>query len=254
MRPIVIYALLFWLPSFVAAQQKEVFAIEHGQIWMGEEIPKDSAMEVLLLPYRAQMAAEMEQIIGFSGLEMKKGQPESLLGNFLCDLLLKASEQIFEEKVDLAVLNYGGIRRGSLPAGNWTMGMLFELMPFENYLVLLSLKGSTLLEFLEFIAISGGWPVSGSLSMEVELKTDTLLIQRLKINDQDIDPDETYTVATVDYVAQGGDRAGMLINQPRIDSDQLLRDAILKEIQKLHKQGIPLHSSIGERLIYRKDE
>jgi 2',3'-cyclic-nucleotide 2'-phosphodiesterase (5'-nucleotidase family) len=254
MRPIVIFALLFCLPLFIVAQEKGVIAIEYGQIWMGEEIPKDSAMEALLLPYRVQMAAEMEQIIGFSGLEMKKGQPESLLGNFLSDLLLKASEQIFEEKVDLAVLNYGGIRRASLPAGNWTMGMLFELMPFENYVVLLSLKGSTLLEFLEFVAISGGWPVSSSLSMEWQMLTDTLLLHTVTIQGQLLDPDQTYTLATVDYVAQGGDRAGMLIDQPRMDSAQLLREVILREIQNMHKQGIPLQTTLGGRMIYRKDE
>jgi 2',3'-cyclic-nucleotide 2'-phosphodiesterase (5'-nucleotidase family) len=242
------------LPCFLFAQQIEVCKVEAGQIWIGEDIPLDSVMESLIRPYREQMAAEMDKIIGFSSVEMRKGQPESLMGNFLCDVLVSASEHIFGEEPDLVLLNYGGLRRSSLPAGNWTLGLLFELLPFENYLVLLSVKGSTLLEMLDLIAKYGGWPVSRSLSLELHNGSASGAIKNVLLANQEILPDQYYTLVTVDYLAQGGDRAAMLMGQTMKTSDQLLREVVLKEIQKNLVQGIPLSSKLDGRIRYAADE
>ena len=70
------------------------------------------------------------------------------------------AEKKFETHVDAAFINYGGIR-SYLPKGDITIGRIFELMPFDNLIVLQEIKGDTLLSFLNFIAERNGWPISG---------------------------------------------------------------------------------------------
>lgn len=67
---------------------------------------------------------------------------------------------VAQEAADFAVFNTGGLRR-PLPLGNITRGDVFELMPFENELVILTMNGEAVKKLVNFIATKGGAPVSG---------------------------------------------------------------------------------------------
>ncbi len=79
----------------------------------------------------------------------------------MADAIYYGATQHFKMAVDAAFVNYGGIRISQLPKGEVTSGKIFELMPFDNIVVLQKLKGSVLQEFLDLIAERGGWPASG---------------------------------------------------------------------------------------------
>ncbi len=100
-----------------------------------------------------------------------KGYPEGLLGNFVADLILKKARDYcirtgsdLDPKklrgVDFCVLNNGGLR-ASLPKGEITRGNIFEVMPFGNEVVIVTLSGEKTKELLDFIAQRGGMPISG---------------------------------------------------------------------------------------------
>ena len=107
---------------------------EISYIRIDESLPVDSSVLKFIQPYSTQLSATMNRVIGICEVELSKAKPESSLGNFFADALREQSEKHFERKIDLCVMNYGGLRLPNISAGNITVGTVFELMPFDNYL------------------------------------------------------------------------------------------------------------------------
>ncbi|MFN8316800.1 MAG: 5'-nucleotidase [Chitinophagales bacterium] len=105
------------------------------------------------------------------------------------------------------MINLGGIRQPQLPAGNVTLGNIFELMPFDNMIVLLVLDGKTTKQFLDIMAASGGLPISG-VRYTISNETATAI----SFNGVPFDENKTYTLAISDYLANGGDKLDFLKN------------------------------------------
>src|SRR5690606_24774721 len=170
-------------------------------IRIDESLPVDSSVLKFIQPYSEQLSATMNRVIGESALALNKAKPESTLGNFFTDALREQSEKYFERKIDLCVMNYGGLRLPNISAGNITVGTIFELMPFDNYLVLFTLKGEMILQLLQHIAADGGWPQSGVRFTIKEGKPFDITI-----NGNPIQPEKEYTLLVSDYMAEGGDK------------------------------------------------
>jgi 2',3'-cyclic-nucleotide 2'-phosphodiesterase (5'-nucleotidase family) len=152
------------------------------------------------------------------------------LGNLLCDASVWYAAQHYPKPIDLCVMNYGGIRLPSIEAGNITVGQMYELMPFDNMIDVLELKGSQVNELLQLVAAADGWPLAG-VSMQIENNQAVNIL----IGGKPINPDQTYTLVTSDYVANGGDKADMLKKaKKRTGLNHLLRDALLEYVQKTH--------------------
>jgi len=119
------------------------------------------------------------------------------------------------------------------------------LLPFDNELVLLAVKGSILQQWVSFIDSAGGWPIrkqmkfqtnqnnqvyySDTTYVESKMGEMTLLIQQSFVN-----PDSIYIVATNDYIANGGDNCSFLKPCKRVNTGVLIRDLMIAYIQK-HK-------------------
>ncbi|MBT8196480.1 MAG: 5'-nucleotidase C-terminal domain-containing protein [Bacteroidia bacterium] len=147
--------------------------------------------------------------------------------------------------VDFCLLNNGGLR-ASLPHGDITRGKIFELMPFENEMIVLELNGETTLELVDFIAEKGGMPVSG-IRFEIENQKPT----NITINGKAFDKNKTYKVVTSDYLAHGGDKLAML--KKRLN-DKLtgvkIRDAIIEYFVEQNNKGVTITSSLDGRIKY----
>jgi len=137
------------------------------------------------------------------------------------------------------------MRLTQLPAGNVTNGKIFELMPFDNLLILQKLKGDVLQKLLDLAASKGGWPVAG-ITMQVK---DNKAVNVL-IGGKPIDMNAIYTVTNSDFVANGGDDAEMLRGIPQIANGYLMRDAIFDYIKKLKSEGKDISSTIENRVTY----
>ena len=165
-------------------------------------------------------------VLTFSVASMEKAQPESTLGNFVADACLAMAVKNYKvtdsKEIDFCVLNNGGLR-SSLPQGNITRKNVFELMPFENELVVLTLKGSTVTGLLNYISEKGGVPVS-NLKMKINNGTFTDVM----INENKFDPANNYKVLTSDYLAYGGDAMSVFSEKDSLEFVNLkVRDAII---------------------------
>jgi 2',3'-cyclic-nucleotide 2'-phosphodiesterase (5'-nucleotidase family) len=193
---------------------------------------RDTSLVIMLAPYRDSVDRSMNAVVGIADKALDKKQPEGTLGNFMVDAFFYGAEKAFGVKPDVGVLNYGGIRLTQLPSGPVTRGKVFELMPFDNILVLQKVPGHVLQEFLDLTASKKGWPLHG-ITLEIRNGKAT----NVKINGAPLDPDKVYVLVNSDYVANGGDNAAMLKAIPQQNVGYLMRDAIFDYISYLKSQG-----------------
>ncbi|MBI1781613.1 MAG: 5'-nucleotidase C-terminal domain-containing protein [Sphingobacteriales bacterium] len=112
------------------------------------------------------------------------------------------------------------------------MPSIYELSPFDNYIVILKLNGKVLQDFLTLSAIKGGWPIAGGSYIIKDKKA-----TEVTIGGQSIDENKIYNVATIDYIANGGDDANMLRTIPQVNKNIIMRDAIVNYLKKLTAGG-----------------
>jgi 2',3'-cyclic-nucleotide 2'-phosphodiesterase (5'-nucleotidase family) len=123
----------------------------------------------------------------------------SKLGSLICDVVRRASG------ADLAFTNQGGLR-ADLPGGTVLWRNLREVDPFGNTLVILRFPGSELRELLEEMCAVDPLESSG-----LELRWDSRRpvgsrIVSVRVGGEPLDEKKTYTVATNNFLAGGGDR------------------------------------------------
>ena len=204
----------------------------------------DSSIIMMLKPYKDSIQHSMTAVIGFSIKGLAKRQPESALGNFMADAMKAMAEKKFNKKIDIAFVNYGGIR-SYLPKGDITTGMIYELMPFDNLVVLQEVKGEVLQKFLDKMAARDGWPVSG-LQMGIKNKKAVNIL----IGNQPISKTTTYLVANSDYIANGGDDCDMLRGIEQININYLFRDALIEYVLSMTRQGKSIDTVTENRIVY----
>ena len=147
----------------------------------------DADAVAILKPYKEKIDNMMYEVIGSSEQKMDKGHPESLLSNLVAEVL-----------ADMGLVNMGGLRN-ILPAGDITVGTVYEILPFENSLCVMKMKGTHLKALLTSIASLKGEGVSG---IRMEITKDGKLLNAT-VGGQPIDDNKLYTVATIDYLADG---------------------------------------------------
>lgn len=219
--------------------------LEYSNYRLSPETPKDSTAITLLKPYSDEIARTMNDVVGTIAVSMDKAQPESALGDFMADAYLQMANEKFKTKVDGALMNFGGIRLTQLPAGPINRGKVFELMPFDNLLILQKMTGTQLKELLDHIAGRNGWPLAG-ITMDIKDKKAV----NVKVGGVAIDPSATYAIANSDFVANGGDEAAMLRSIPQINIGYLMRDALFDYINTFKKAGKPISVPPQNRVRY----
>lgn len=239
---------LSFLFSFAIAGSSCKTTYQHQQLTyhsysISDSLQKDSALINFLAPYKANVNMLMSEVLGYVEKNMERKSPESELGNFATDAYLQMAKEKYKTHVDAAIMNYGGIRLHQLPAGNITRGKVFELMPFDNLLILQKLKGTVLQEFLDHTASLGGWPVAG-ISMQIKNKKAVNVL----VEGKPIDPEQIYTIANSDYVANGGDNSFMLKNIPQLSNGYLMREAIFDYIKYLKGIGKNINTKVENRV------
>lgn len=187
----------------------------------------DSGIITEITPYQKELNALMNEVLVHSDVVMEKGKPESLLGNFVADACFSIAIKKYNQEtgIDFCFLNNGGLRN-SLPSGEITRRNVFELMPFENELVVLTMKGEAIKKILLYISTSGGVPIS---NLRMKFTDDGY--HDVLINGKPFDSTFTYKVVTSDYLANGGDGMNMLSERVNLESLGIkVRDAIIESM------------------------
>ena len=212
---------------------------------INNKIEVDSSIIKTYLPYKIQLDAEMNKIIGYSDVALTKQSsvPESVLGNFFADAVFNQAKKI-ESNIDFTVPTTKGGLRNDIAKGAITVSNIFELMPFENELVLFTLNGKDVLSFIEFIARTNGQPIAG-LKMNIkDGKPDDVTI-----NGKAFDVNQNYNVLTSDYIASGGDDAvGFSTPIAKKVLNLKIRDALLNEVNRLQAEGKTINAKLDGRI------
>ncbi len=161
---------------------------------------KYTAMEEWLRPYRNGVDSLMTNPICHSTNAWKNSS--AAMQNWTCDVSLDIVRQISGVKnVDCCIMNKGGIRV-DMPQGVVSEGVLSSMYPFDNRYVVLEMSGQDLIDALKVMAGRKGDAVSKELYATFNDKGE---LTSSKLNGKKIDPKKTYRVATIDYLANGGD-------------------------------------------------
>ena len=164
-----------------------------------------------------------------------EGGPESALGNLLTDAVLQSID------ADIYLHNVVGGIRANLPAGELTFGKVFNIMPFDNRVVVLDLSGAELRRIMEKQAHRTGLRAGFSgMRVYVECTDDQMAIRMNLADGRDIEDNERVMVAVSDFLALGGD--GIL--QPAMPDEgfqysndlPLIRDVLVDWFTKIGQQ------------------
>lgn len=207
----------------------------------------DSSTYKVIAPYKNELDKIMNEVLVISDSALTKGLPESSLGNFVSDAVLKKTNDFYKpadhHPADICLLNNGGLR-AQLPQGPITRGNAFELMPFENSIVILTITGTKMQQLIQSLINFNGAPLAGAVITAKGKK-----ITDIKINGQSFDISRNYKVVTSDYLAAGGDKYDFFKEPLRIDTlNYKLRDAIIDYMIEENKKGNSIKSKKDGRI------
>jgi 2',3'-cyclic-nucleotide 2'-phosphodiesterase (5'-nucleotidase family) len=217
---------------------------QYKQYVIDPSVGQDSSLIRYYLPYKKQMEAEMSRVIGRTEQQLTKtSEPETLMGNFFSDAIL--AEGLKKDPTIQFTLSTKGGLRTSFPKGNITVENVFELMPFENELVVLKMSGASVQKIIDFIVKSDGQPIAG-ITMKIKDKTASDIL----IAGKPFDSSQTYNVLTYDYLANGAEGLEFLSEAiERKNIDKKVRDAIIDYINDLTSAGKTINTQLDGRIV-----
>ena len=161
------------------------------------------------------------------------GELNSTLSNMFADATYEMSNPVFNKmsgkNIDIVLLNNGGIR-SIISKGNISEKTAFELMPFENSIVVLELNGLSIIKMIDYLRkVKLQHPISG---LQITLNND-YSVNEVKINGVSIENEKKYYVATTDYLLEGGDKMYFLAETTKTtDINYKMRDILIDYFKK----------------------
>jgi 2',3'-cyclic-nucleotide 2'-phosphodiesterase (5'-nucleotidase family) len=214
-------------------------------IQLNQSVAADPQAEALIQPYRQKVTEQMNQVIGRATTELnsRTGKMETNLGNFVADLQQEQAAGLLGKPVDMGAITNGGLR-ALIPRGDVKVGDIFEVMPFENELLVLTLSGETVRELFQYAAARKNISLSNATFTVRNNKPEDIMIGGRPLN-----LTQTYTIAISDYLANGGDDLSLLKNALRSEkAGILLREAIIRQIRQLTAQNKPIEAAMEGRV------
>jgi len=231
-----IYLLLTLSLSLISCKKEKyhLYKIEGKQLKTDHTISEKQTITDIIKPYKNKLNNELNNVLCIASEDLLKtdGPLESSMGNLMADICYTQGNPVFKKRtqnnIDFVLLNYGGIR-STIPKGNITARNAFEVMPFENEMVVVELTGEKVKELLNYLAHEKkAHPIA---NMRLQLKNDSY--QNVIINKKPFDVTKHYFVLTSDYLQQGGDQMTFFKNPISIVKlDYKIRNAMIDYFKK----------------------
>ncbi|PKQ44864.1 hypothetical protein CSW08_11160 [Confluentibacter flavum] len=210
--------------------------IEGKQISISDSISTDNDIEVFIKPYRTHIQKDLDSVLAYSADTYTKtdGDFNTAIGNFMADAVYNEANPIFKSRtgknIDMVLLNHGGIR-SIISKGNITTRTAFELMPFENSLLVVEMKGTQMDSLVAYLSKSKkAHPIS---KLKLIIDTDFNVI-KATIDGKNIEDNNTYYVATNDYLYNGGDNMTFFKPNDGVhDLNYKVRNALIDNFKKV---------------------
>lgn len=219
----------------------------------GRPVEIDNDIKDMMKPYVEKANARLAKKIGtardkYENTFIRKKETE--LGNLICDAM---QWKLRDLKPDFTLNNGGGIRT-NMPKGDVTLKNIFEILPFDNTVAMVTLTGSELKDLFDYIGeIKNGKGSFPQVSKEVKfaINYQTKTTSDILINGEPIDDSKEYKVVTNSYLMSGGDGYKVFKEaEKNYDSSVLQRDALAEYIEEVLKGDI--HAKIEERIIINR--
>ncbi|MRH99856.1 hypothetical protein GH721_04845 [Kriegella sp. EG-1] len=221
---------------------------------VGKEITIDSALIVdveidsFIKPYYNRINKVLDSTLSYTPKMLSKddGRYNSSLGNLMADILLEQSNPTFTSRtgnnVDFALFNHGGIR-SIISKGNISARTAYEVMPFENAIIVVELNGKSIQKLVQYVIdYDSPHPVAGVQIIINKNNTP----KEIKIQGKPLDPNRSYFVATSSYLVTGGDNMVFFKDGLSFtDIDYSIRNSMIDYFKKIDT----IKTSVDNRVI-----
>jgi len=215
----------------------------------------DSEVAGIVEPYIKKADESLKEMIGRAAADFPVGNRlpryhETAIGNLVTDANYWFFTTVHNQQIDFAFQNGGNIRAG-LSAGEISREQVLTVLPFENYLYIVSLTGSEIIELFDFMARipqgNGGFPqFSKEVRYTIDKRSDGGIVTELSIGGSPVVPDKVYRFCTNDYLLGGGDGYAILEKSvDRYNTSQLLSNVVIEYIKA---SAAPLQPLVDGRL------
>ena len=207
----------------------------------------------MLAPYSEKVRA-LSLVIGKLDSPLKKdGAGAGSLGSFVTDGIRARAEAKLGKPITLAIVNAGGLRKNEISAGDLRASDIFELLPFENALVVLEINGAQLLKLLPVAARDAQ---SGArIQFKWNDQNRAEFISGKLVDDagreQEIDPEKIYTIVTIDYLLNLNSGAYALLHEAKTKTplNITLRDAMMDYVKSETAAGRNIRPVVDGRYV-----
>ncbi|GGG42930.1 5'-nucleotidase C-terminal domain-containing protein [Bizionia arctica] len=203
-----LFAILFLVTICSCKQEpQQLTRIEGKLIAITDSIETDASIEAFVKPYRDHINKDMDSVICFARNTYSKsdGELNTAIGNLFADVIFEQTNPVFKQRtgkdIDMVLVNHGGIR-SIISKGDITARTAFEIMPFENSVVVAAIKGSQVNQLIAYLVEAKRAHPIAKLKIVLDINNDLF---EASINNKPIDTSKIYYVATNDYLYNGGD-------------------------------------------------
>lgn len=232
-----LFFLLYIFIFFSCKEQKlQLNKIEGSQIQITDSLFANAEIETFIKPFREHIQKDLDSILAYAVDTFSKsdGHLNTAIGNFMADAIYDEANPIFKSRtkhdIDMVLLNYGGIR-SIISKGNVSTRTAFEIMPFENSIIVVALKGTQIDSMVTYLASrKTAHPIS---KMKLVVDKDFNVVE-VTIKGEKINANKTYYVATNDYLYNNGDN--MRFFRPNEGTNALnykVRNALIDHFKKV---------------------
>jgi 2',3'-cyclic-nucleotide 2'-phosphodiesterase (5'-nucleotidase family) len=175
------------------------------------------------------------------------------VGNFVTEAMLRVANQKSGKNVALALTNAGGLRKNEIAAGELRVSDIFELMPFENSLLVFDLTGAQILKILQAGTRDpqAGARIQYRWNAQNRTEVISAKLVDLQNHEREIDPTATYSVVTIDYLynLKSGTYAVLQEAKDVKPLNTTLRDAVLSYVKEETAAGRAIKPKIDDRFV-----
>lgn len=199
-------------------------------ISIAQDLPEDQKFNAIIAPYRQELEGKMNTKLSHTSVDLNKSGDNSNLGNLLADYTFEGAAEWAKNNgipsVDAALINVGGIR-SSIGKGDILTKHIYEIMPFENEVIIVKMKGSDLSGLFQYyLKTQKNNPIS-----HLYIETDNGMNVKELVNGKMVEPNKDYYIATSDYLALGGDNMTFFAKGKMIPTGIKLRDLFLEKFK-----------------------
>lgn len=199
-----------------------------------DKLSQDPAVKAIFDEYNNKLKPILDEVIATTEVDLTHDRFEglSVMGQWSTMLMAKVTG------TQIGITNGGGLRR-PIAKGDITVGTMYELMPFDNTLVTMELKGSDLKRVLEngIMNQSIGWVQFYGLKVyyDKDAQAGNRITSMRLLDGTKVEMDKYYTVVTNDFMYAKGDNYDFTGARKVVDTGEPIRDAIIKELRNTKK-------------------